>query len=313
VRGIIVRADKEEKELVPIVQDSCRASFLSLDASYVWIQSISDGILHELRNELSRDFFKSSDSKDVSASIYHAHECALLISSKYFGPVTQAENSKVRKAQQLCCRNIFLQIIPKILFELLPSKSDLQCCLASMCKSLCTSAAANASDKACIQAFESMILFADVASTQLSLSDIQHTILHEVELFIGKSILSSAILQIAFSKCSRLLWGSNCAASARLAEEQMGGKSFELVCWRGTSSNLLRSSKRTSPRRVDFSDFVTLRGPAFHRCELSGYFEVTVKEQCSHPHFGFCTAQFLQSDAQVSETEGSCGCDLNSW
>ncbi len=101
-----------------------------------------------------------------------------------------------------------------------------------------------------------------------------------------------------------------CAAAAafKRANESIS-KIITLQSWRG---DICRNdtSKFALDGSVTFYDFSTLRGPAFHRSESRGYYEIQVKEAGKYPQYGFCTPQFPQD---VSESNKGCGDDANSW
>jgi hypothetical protein len=329
VRGIIVRGScgaAEIKMTNPSTDaDSC-ILFGSLDVSLVWIQSITEGILHDLHNEGSCNFTNCNQEgvgmKEVAARVRHVFNRALQMSSKYVGPQSSQEDIKVRNVRYLCSRNAMLRIVPEALKNCWRQNFDISKCLTAATSGLCASAMlsplANLTDKTCQNDFESLILFADCIAPEFSSEKIRSTILHTVQGFIGENLLRAALLQHALRTCASYLWGTKTFMDLSLAASSMpklsppvskpiDSKSQLLVPWRGSDS---RNTLSTLPLSVKFHDFSTLKGCEFRRYEKHGYFEIEVIKELQYPQVGFCTSAFKKLPF---ETKNGCGDDADSW
>jgi len=125
--------------------------------------------------------------------------------------------------------------------------------------------------------------------------------------FLINTFLEPAPLSLLFKNRTFV----RCTAPATLNKKlpKSISKVSTLQQWRGESSRN-DISKFVLDGSVKFSDFSTLRGSAFNRSELHGYYEVKVKEAGRFPQFGFCTLEFQQN---ASEKNNGCGDDAYSW
>jgi hypothetical protein len=220
VRGIIVRGSCGAAEIKLTNPSTAAGSdnlFSSLDVSLVWIQSITEGILHDLHYEGSCNFAHCNqdgeEKKDVAVKVRHVFNRALHMSSKYFGPVSSQEDDRVRNVRYICCRNAILRIIPEALKNFWRPNFDISNCLTAATTGVCASAMlsplANSTEKTCQNDFESLILFADCIAQDFSSEQIRSTILHAVQGFIGENLLRAALLQHALRTCASSLWDQN--------------------------------------------------------------------------------------------------------
>jgi hypothetical protein len=108
-------------------------------------------------------------------------------------------------------------------------------------------------------------------------------------------------------------------ADARLSPFTSGGSAF-------STATLFSGSRSIEPWRdplgVDVSgfpttgqvrfknSFATVRGPAFHRSQSEGFFEIRVIKAGPCPQFGFCTSDFTKTPGRSNT---GCGDDAHSW
>jgi hypothetical protein len=310
VRGIIVRGSAPEAKVVHHDSDAPTSnSFRSLDVPFILMQSISEGILHDLQHEGLCKFSDCNENKDIFVKLSHIFNRSLQLSSKYIGPVSLQENEKNRKVRFMCCRNAILRLVPDALIHYLREKCDIRSCLAGVTTDLCLSAvraaSADSSDKGCVDVFQSLILFADNIAHVIALEDIHSTILHAVEEFISGNLLHAAVLQHSLHTCSMSMWGQSPAAV--VAGSSSHSTTSTLVPWRGKETRYTVSKDSSF---VKFHDFSTLRGPAFNRHGQRGYYEIVVTKSCHFPQFGFCTNSF---ECSLTATGKGCGDDSHSW
>ena len=86
------------------------ASWISLDETLIWIQSITDGIVHQLQQAGSCNFSdcsSRSDPRHVSAILRRAFHQDILATSKYVPLVQDCE--ELRSMRYICCRNAMLE------------------------------------------------------------------------------------------------------------------------------------------------------------------------------------------------------------
>jgi len=96
-------------------------------------------------------------------------------------------------------------------------------------------------------------------------------------------------------------------APERCEDDKLSDKC--LTPWKGHSSGVELSSLSCSVK-VRFLSFTTLRGPAFHRSQSQGYYEITVTRSGNCSQFGFCTSDFTKNHNDVRI---GCGDDQHSW
>ncbi len=324
VRGVVVRAKPAVVSRPAIPTASFDNSFRSFDSSFIWIQSITDGIVHELQKEHICNFSDCCHHKDVAGKIHKLFVRATDTVSKYLGPAHSQENGKLRLVRYTCSRNAVLRVVPETLRRIWRPDFDISSCLAAAVSNLCSEAMrcsmADTTDQICLESFESLIVLSDNVAGTFSVDDIRSTILQAIKQFIGKKLLDSALLQHALRTCSLSLWGQQGileATSASLASVQPLNQSFVqcsskksplLQHWRGPASRSEITGDNST--RIRFFDFSTLKGPGFHRLEKHGYYEIQVKMACSCSQFGFFTPEFHQDP---SEIEKGCGDDSHSW
>jgi hypothetical protein len=320
VRGIIVRP--LEVAVKPTSPSFVDGSTLSqcLDASLIWMQSITDGVVFELQHEGSCNFSGCRGSQEIITKINAAFKRASTLTHKYTGPT---EDKLMRNVRYMCSRNAILRLVPTALLHCWQSNVNVTSCLTAAVADLCSAAIhpANATGTPCTDAFESLILFADNVASTFSLEEIHSTIRHAIQDFIGENLLNAALLQNVFRKCSLSLWGMSCTDAAAASPPPVSKDSVPpatasssssivksgLVSWRGDAS---RNEVSFDSSQVTFRDFSTVRGRSFHRHEKHGYYEIEVKTTCVYPQFGFCTPEFTQKSW---ETMNGCGDDSNSW
>jgi hypothetical protein len=89
------------------------------------------------------------------------------------------------------------------------------------------------------------------------------------------------------------------------------GSSTQMILkqWRGPSSTVDFSSYAASSV-VSFNEFSTVRGQAFHRNQVFGFFEIEVIESGPCPQFGFCSRSFSSIDGESGDGVGD---DAQSW
>jgi hypothetical protein len=320
VRGIIVRATSAAISLPSSSTSSAPNSFRSLDSSFIWIQSITDGIVHDMKQEAVCDFSECEQGKDIAAKIHKVFVRVTRMICKYIGPVSVQEHKNVRNVRYACCRNAMLRIIPEALHHFWHSHCDISSCLDAAATNLCAAAMQcsieNTADDHCKQSFESLILLSDIVAPAFSFDDIRSTILNAIKRFVGDKLINSALLQHALRTSASSLWGQTGTPEtidSSLIWDQRSvqvppGKYPVLHRWRGPlSGNRIVGEKST---QVKFFDFSTLRGPAFHRREHRAYYEIQVKVEGSGSQFGFITPEFQQD---FSETAKGCGDDSQSW
>jgi hypothetical protein len=311
IRGIIVRGSDPEAKVVHHDSDApTNNSFRSLDAPFILMQSISEGILYDLQHEGLCEFSDCNENKDIFGKLSRIFNRSLQLSSKYFGPVSLQENEQNRKVRFMCCRNAILRLVPDALIHHLREKCDIRSCLAGLTTDLCLSTlrapSADSSDNCCVDFFQSLILFADNIAHVVALEEIHSTILQAVEHFISGNLLHAAVLQHSLHTCSMSMWGQSPAAVVG-SSSYSAPTSATLVPWRGKETRYTVSKDSSS---VKFHDFSTLRGPAFNRHGHHGYYEIVVTKSCHFPQFGFFTNSF---ECSLTETGKGCGDDSHSW
>jgi hypothetical protein len=82
-----------------------------------------------------------------------------------------------------------------------------------------------------------------------------------------------------------------------------------LTPWKGNPS-LINLSNYSTAGQILFVDFGTVRGPAFHRQQVLGSYEIKVNSNSECPQFGFCTSNF---PFDPNRSDVGCGDDENSW
>ena len=97
-------------------------------------------------------------------------------------------------------------------------------------------------------------------------------------------------------------------APERCEDDKLSGEC--LTPWRGHSSGVELSILQCSVRVQFLFSFTTLRGPAFHRSQSQGYYEITVTRSGNRPQFGFCTSDFTKN---YNDIRIGCGDDQHSW
>jgi hypothetical protein len=216
VRGIIVRPLKAEAETSAppaLATISPTPSFQSLDKSFIWIQSITDGIVHKLLQDNFCDFSDCNHSKSISEKIHKAFSHALRMTSSYLGPSSPHDHAKIRNVRYTCCRNAILRVVPQSLHRCWSPDCDVTSFLSAAASDLCMAAMqcpmANFADQSCIESFESLILFADNIAGTVSVDDIRCVIVQAIQRFIGENVLDAALLQQSLRNCSMSMWGQH--------------------------------------------------------------------------------------------------------